>query len=304
MVANGPATVNARAIDSTLRVGSDSVDVNVFNTLPAFHIDSIQVVSVPVKGPRNRGVATVTVLAEGGAAVDDVSATGSFSGDWSGSRSGVTDGSGQMQAETPPVKNGANWTFCIDSAVKTGWTYDETSSTPCGSTGGAGGSGTVSGLVTNSANSQPVSGANVSADTGQNDTTDGNGNYALSPVPAGTRTISVTASGYDPQNQQATVNDGQDTSVNFALVAETSGGSGTVKGTVTDASGTKLSDVEVSTDTGPSAITNKGGKYTIQDVPAGSRTMTASRIGYVTQQKAAAVTAGSTETVNFALSLE
>ena len=304
LVGNGLVTVNARAIDSTLRVGSDSVDVNVFNTLPAFHIDSVQVVSVPVKGPRNRGVATVTVLSQGGAAVDGVSVTGNFSGDWSGSRSGTTDAGGQMQAETPPVKNGANWTFCVDSAVKTGWTYDETSSTVCGSTGGAGGSGTISGLVTDSANSQPVSGANVSVDTGQNDTTDGSGNYSLSPVPAGTRTVSVTASGYEPQNQQTIVTDGQDTPVNFALVAETSGGSGTIKGTVRDTSGTKLGDVVVSTDTGPSAITNKGGKYTIQDVPAGSRIVTASRIGYVTQQKAATVTAGSTETVDFALAPE
>ena len=174
----------------------------------------------------------------------------------------------------------------------------------CGSTGGAGGSGTISGLVTDSANSQPVSGANVSVDTGQNDTTDGSGNYSLSPVPAGTRTVSVTASGYEPQNQQTIVTDGQDTPVNFALVAETSGGSGTIKGTVRDTSGTKLGDVVVSTDTGPSAITNKGGKYTIQDVPAGSRIVTASRIGYVTQQKAATVTAGSIETVDFALAPE
>ena len=119
---NGPTTVNARATDSDPQAVFAGVDVDVFNTLRKFHIDSISVTAVPVKGPRNKGVATVTIVDEGSSAVGGVAADGSFTGDWSGSRSAVTDSNGQAVFETPPVKHGANWTFCVDSAVLSGWT--------------------------------------------------------------------------------------------------------------------------------------------------------------------------------------
>lgn len=87
-----------------------------------------------------------------------------------------------------------------------------------------------------------------------------------------------------------------------APTATPGGGTGTIKGTVTAANtGAKLGGVLVTTDTGQSATTNNGGKYTINNVPAGSRTVTASKTGYVTQQQPATVTAGQTTTVNFAL---
>ena len=88
---NGPATLNARATDSDPQLVFDNVNVDVFNTLQSFHVDSIDVTAVPVKGPRNRGVATVTIVDEGSSAVGGVAADGSFTGDWSGSRSAVTD---------------------------------------------------------------------------------------------------------------------------------------------------------------------------------------------------------------------
>lgn len=83
---------------------------------------------------------------------------------------------------------------------------------------------------------------------------------------------------------------------------EPGGGTGTIKGTVTDANtGARLGGVLVTTDTGQSATTNNGGKYTLNNVPEGNRTVTASRTGYVTQQQPATVVAGQTTTVNFAL---
>ena len=87
-----------------------------------------------------------------------------------------------------------------------------------------------------------------------------------------------------------------------ALDPETSGGTGTIKGTLTDSNGARLADVLVSTDTGQSALTNRGGKYTIQNVPEGERTVTASKTGFTDEVAVTAVSAGSNTTLNFQLS--
>lgn len=299
---NGPKTFNARAIDSTLREGGDSVNVTVFNPLPAFHIESIQVDVVHVSGPRNRGVATVTVLDEVNNPVEGVAVGGLFSGDWTDSSDTVTDSNGQAQSETPPVKDGANWTFCVNSASKTDWTYDQSASTTCGSTSGSATAGSITGTVTDSSTGLPIQNANVSTDTGQSATTNISGAYTINSVPAGNRTATVTANGYTSQQKQATVTGGATTVVDFSLAPSSSGGAGTIKGTVSDTAGAKLGGVTVETDTAQSAITNKGGKYTIQNVPEGSRTVTASKAGFNTQQQPATVTAGQTTTVDFSLS--
>lgn len=59
----------------------------------------------------------------------------------------------------------------------------------------------------------------------------------------------------------------------------------------------------VKADTGESATTGKSGRYTIENVPEDNRTLTASKTGYVTQQKPATLVADQTTTVNFALAL-
>ncbi|MBL7223677.1 MAG: carboxypeptidase regulatory-like domain-containing protein [Candidatus Brocadiae bacterium] len=57
----------------------------------------------------------------------------------------------------------------------------------------------------------------------------------------------------------------------------------------------------VSTDTGQSATTAGDGSYTINGVPVGDRTVTASAGGHAQQQKPAAVAEDATTTVDFAL---
>ena len=163
-------------------------------------------------------------------------------------------------------------------------------------------SGTVTGTV--SAGGSPIQGASVGADTGQGDTTDASGGYTLNDVPAGTRIVTASATGYLMlQFTNVGVNDGLTTTVDFALDPEpVGGGTGSIKGTATDAStGAKLSGVLVMADTGESATTNNGGKYNIRDVPEGSRTVTASKTGYDDLPQPATVTAGQTTPVNFAL---
>ena len=298
---NGAVTLNARATDSDPQAVFNSVGVDVFNTLPSFHVDDISVTVVPANGRRNRGGAVVTVVDDGSSAVSGVAVDGTFSGDWNGVRSGVTDSSGQAAFETPPVKDGANWTFCVDSAVLAGWNFDAAAGPSCGDTSGSTTFGTISGRVTDSSDSSTISGASVSADTGESTSTDGAGDYTLAVVPTGTRTVTVTASGYASKQDSTTVSDGAIANLDFALDPETSGGTGTIKGTLTDSNGARLADVLVSTDTGQSALTNRGGKYTIQNVPEGERTVTASKAGFTPEVAVTAVSAGTTTTLNFQL---
>jgi hypothetical protein len=120
-------------------------------------------------------------------------------------------------------------------------------------------------------------------------------------VPAGSRTITATASGYDSQNALASVSEGVDTIVDFALDETPAGGSGAIRGTVYSSTGSKLADVNVQVLGGTSSLTNKGGKYTIQGVPAGLQTVIASKAGYNSSQQDVNVPAGSSVTLDFTL---
>ena len=75
-----------------------------------------------------------------------------------------------------------------------------------------------------------------------------------------------------------------------------------ISGTVTDDSdGTPVGGANVSADTGQAATTAGDGTYTIADVPAGARDVTAVAAGYETQAKATTVVENQTSTVDFAL---
>ena len=77
---------------------------------------------------------------------------------------------------------------------------------------------------------------------------------------------------------------------------------GSISGTVTDDSdGTPVGGANVSADTGQAATTAGDGTYTIAEVPAGARDVTAVAAGYETQAKATTVVENQTSTVNFAL---
>ena len=302
---NGTKTLNARAVDSDSLAGFDSRSVIVSNLLPALHVSSIAVTVAPVSGPRNRGVATVAIADEGGAPVSGVSVSGSFTGDWSGTVSASTDSAGQATLETPPVKNGSNWTFCVESLAKDGWAYDDAANgEDCGGTNTPSTVGSVAGQVTDSSTGLPVSGASVSTDTGQSGQTDSVGSYQLSGVPTGSRTVAASAGGYATTTKTALVIEGSTVVVDFDLTPETSSGSGTIKGTVTASNGTKMRDVLVETDTGHSAVTNNGGQYTIQNVPSGNRTVTASKQGYISDAQAVQLSSGQNLTVSFTLAAE
>jgi hypothetical protein len=272
---------------------------------PEFKITDINVESVVVKGPRNRGVATVMVLDESGTSpVDGVAVSGTFSGDWNGTRSGMSNGIGHAVVETPAVKNGTSWQFCVDTASKAGWQFDEAASAAWLCNAPPPATGSIDGVVTDADSGLPIEGATASADTGQSGATGVGGNYTLAGVPTGTRTVTVSASGYDSTSLPIVVSDGVPSTLDFVLTPTVGGGgTGALKGTVTDSSGTKLGGVLVEVQGGgQSATTNKGGKYTIQNVPEGSQDVIASKTGFSDTLDTVEIIAGSTVTLNISMS--
>jgi len=85
--------------------------------------------------------------------------------------------------------------------------------------------GSISGTVKDTSDSSPIGGATVSVDTGQSTTSDSDGAYSLTGVPAGDRSVTASATGFAPQTSPATVNQDQTTTVDFTLAA-TEGGDG------------------------------------------------------------------------------
>ena len=302
-VSDGSHTVNARAIDKGRREGLDSANVMVSNGTPILTVDSVSVSIVGGRGNRNTGEVVVTVLDDGGAALAGVSVDGTFDGDWSGQRNGLTDEFGRAVLETPPVKNLSFVQFCVDDAVKNGWAFDSEASTLCGdSAGGVTPLGSVSGRVTDAASGNEIAAADVTTDTGETSATDVNGHYTITDVPAGNRTVSVSAAGYESAAKAATVIEGDTVTVDFQLVVQDSGGgAGAVKGTVYANDGSKLHGALVEVLGGSSALTNRGGKYNIQNVDEGMRTVTTSLVGFQPQMLQVTVIANTTVTVDFTL---
>ena len=77
---------------------------------------------------------------------------------------------------------------------------------------------------------------------------------------------------------------------------------GTIQGTVKDTNNQPIQGATVSVEgTSLQATTNSQGYYQITDVPAGTRTVTASKTGYNSQSKTVNIVAGQTITVDFQL---
>ena len=164
----------------------------------------------------------------------------------------------------------------MDTASKGGQVFDETASAtflcnapppPPPATG------SIVGTITDSSNGNAIQGASVSSD-GQSDTTDAAGSYTLPNVSTGSQTVSVSAGGYESASQPTTVSEGLTSPVDISLTpTPVGGGTGALKGTVTNADGAKLNKAQIQVIGGPGASTNKGGKYTVQNVPEGLQTV-------------------------------
>jgi hypothetical protein len=233
--------------------------------------------------------------------VPDALVETTFGGDWDGSRSDTTDGSGEASMQSPRVKDLSFVSVCVDQVIKAGWALDIPNSMLCGDSNGGGSAfGTVDGKVTNAATTGGIPNASVSTDTGQSTNTNSFGDYSIPNVPIGNRTVSVTASTFDGQNKAANVTENSTTTVNFELNETQTGGPGSIKGTVKSGNA-KLNGATITVIGGSSSQSNKGGKYSIQNVPAGEQTVVASKSGYLSQTLVVTVIAGGSVDLNFNL---
>lgn len=89
----------------------------------------------------------------------------------------------------------------------------------------------------------------------------------------------------------------------IAVPLHAQGGTGVIRGRVTEAGGQPLPDVQIAvTGTPLGAISGANGSYTISNVPAGAHEITARRIGYGRGVRSVTVTTGGDERVDFQLS--
>ena len=161
----------------------------------------------------------------------------------------------------------------------------------------ASGSGTITGTVKNTSGTA-ISGASVGFGGGSA-TTDASGAYTLAGVPVGTVQLVASAAGFQSATQNVTVTGGATTTANFSLAAGSA--AGTITGKVTNISnGVVLSGATVSW-SGGSVTSDTGGIYTLTNVAAGSRSITATKSGYLARTSTANATGGTTTTLNFQL---
>jgi hypothetical protein len=159
--------------------------------------------------------------------------------------------------------------------------------------------GSVSGTVVSSLGGA-IAGATVSY-SGGNTTTDSNGNYSLSSVPPGTIQLTASAAGFQSSTQTVNIQSGANTTANFTLAVAPS--TGTVTGTITNAStGAVISGATVSW-SGGSTMSNSSGVYTLTGVTAGTVQLTASAAGFQSSTQTVNVQSGASTTANFALAV-
>ncbi|HMC32541.1 MAG TPA: carboxypeptidase regulatory-like domain-containing protein [Candidatus Angelobacter sp.] len=148
--------------------------------------------------------------------------------------------------------------------------------------------GTVTGKVTNTSGA-PVQGASVSSG-GNGAITGSDGAYSLD-VPAGSATITAALGGYQSASTTVTVTAGASTTAPTLQLQPNNPGN--VTGKVADSNNAALSGATV-TAAGLTTLTAADGTYALNNLPAGSTTITASLTGFQNGSANVTVVAGST----------
>ena len=154
-----------------------------------------------------------------------------------------------------------------------------------------GNTGTLTGLVTNPAGS-PLLDASVSVGSATV-TTDTTGTYTIPNLPAGTVTVMASLTGYKSGSTTATITAGNTTTANTIVLTPIN--LGNVAGTVISSAGGAITGATVRSQ-GVSAVTDSGGNYTLNNLPAGPATVTATATGFQTGSVNVTVTSGTTVT--------
>ncbi len=161
--------------------------------------------------------------------------------------------------------------------------------------------GTVNGTVTDADSGQAIAGATIELN-GTETTTDSLGEYSIEDVSPGTYTVTARAEGYVSTTKTVAVEGGETAIADFSLNPDLV--LGTLTGTVSDSgtgSGIAGASVFVQGDGfSTSTSTDSSGTYTINDIPVGTYTVTASADDYESESVETAIAEGD-NTLNFNL---
>jgi hypothetical protein len=249
------------------------------------------------------------------AKIVQISATGSTTGALTGSvtnssgapllgASVVVGGNGAITASdgTWSLQNLSSGTQTITASLSGYNSSSESATVTAGNTTTAGtlalapiNPGNVGGQIINSSG-VGLSGVTVTSD-GLTVTTDANGNYTLANLPAGSATITASATGFSNSSEVVTVTAGSTTT---APTMTMTSNSGSVSGTVTGASGAAISGASISYG-GGSTTTSSTGAYILTGVPAGTIQLVASASGFQSSTQNVTITGGANSTANFSL---
>jgi len=173
----------------------------------------------------------------------------------------------------------------------------------CGGGGDDGGdTGSVEGTVTDS-NGAAIQGATatiVVADSKgtYSTTTDSAGKFKLDGVPHGTRTLTISMTGYTTLNITVTISTGSTYEVPTSWTQMTAEGYGNVSGTVTDITNSNvIANVSVAVG-GTVTTSDVNGLYALSSLSSGAHTITASIAGYNSYSSSVTVVTNTTVTKN------
>ena len=164
--------------------------------------------------------------------------------------------------------------------------------------------GTVTGTVTNVGTGATLSNATVAVNgTSIRTTTNSDGNFTLSGVTPGPRTLAISASGFTSTTRAVTVVAG--TSISAGSIALTPLPPGDpVRGTVTNAvNGRPIPGASVRiVNTNLQTSTDTNGSFTLNDVPQGPQTVAVTATGFIANSVTVNVVPGQTQPVGISLS--
>jgi large repetitive protein len=132
-------------------------------------------------------------------------------------------------------------------------------------------------------------------------TSDATGAYSLKGIPSGSYLFSVLASGYSAKSENIAIVAGSTLLHNFNMTYLL----GAISGYTSD-NGTPVADVELSVQIGKKMIsvwTDSNGFYTLDDIPSGNYSLTASKQGYSDSVVSGIIVANGSETKNVNFSM-
>ena len=123
VLSDGNHIIAASVTDAGGSTAGDSITVIVGSGGRTMYVFEIRM-SSKTAGPNRTGIATVTIKDTDGTLVSGATVDGIWSGDYSGTASGVTGTDGAVRFETGKVRHAATFTFTVDNVLKSGYTYD------------------------------------------------------------------------------------------------------------------------------------------------------------------------------------